>query len=124
MKSLTLKPTGREQLPVKLELLLSVDVEDAVHQREPRAPVQRLGLDAELAEVVEDVRLKTLQTRLCSLVPVGLDAERQVFVLDEAIVTALKLVLQHPRILSAQAVVLVAAQGYGDAVAVGLLVGS
>src|SRR5699024_4492515 len=45
------------------------------------------------------------------------------FVLDEAVVTALELVLQHPRILSAQAVVLVAAQRDGNPVAVCLSVG-
>ena len=116
--------TGREQIPRKLELLLPVDVEDAVHQREPRAPVQRLGLDTELAEVVENIRLKPFESRLRSLVSICLDAERDVLALNEAVVTALELVLQHGAVLCAQAVILVAAQGYGYAVAVGFLVGS
>ena len=93
-----------------------------MHQREPRAPVQWFGLDAELAEVVEDVRLDALQTRFCSLVPVGFDAEREVLVLNEAIVTALELVLQHGAVLSTQAVVLIAAQGDGDAITVGFFI--
>ena len=66
---------GSEQLPVELELLLSVDVEYAVHQGKAGFAVQRLGLDAELAEVVEDVQLKALKPGLCGLVVLGLDAE-------------------------------------------------
>ena len=83
----------------------------------------RLGLDAELAEVVEDVRLKALKAGLCGLVVFGLDAEGDVLALDETVVAALKLVLEHLRILDAQTVVGVAAQGNDDAVAVRLLVG-
>ena len=114
---------GREQLPVKAERLLPVNVEDAVHQGKAGFAVQRLGFDAELAEVVEDVQLKALKPWLCGLVVLGLDAEGDVLALDEAVVAALKLVLEHCAVLDAQAVVLVAAQGYDDALAVGLLVG-
>ena len=114
---------GCEQLPVELERLLPVDVEDAVHEREAGFAVQRLGLDTELAEVVEDVQLKALKPRLCGLVALGLDAEGQVLALDEAVVATLELVLEHCAVLDAQAVVLVAAQGDDDALAVGLLVG-
>ena len=67
---------------------------DAVHEREPCSPVQRLGLDAEFTEVVEYVRLKALQSRLGGLVALGLDAKREVLVLDKAVVPALELVLQ------------------------------
>ena len=114
---------GREQLPVELELLLPVDVEDAVHQGKAGFAVQRLGLDTELAEVVEDVQLKALKAWLRGLVALGLDAEGDVLVLDEAVVAALELVLEHCAVLDAQAVVLVAAQGDDDALAVGILVG-
>ena len=114
---------GRELLPVELELLLPVDVEDAVHQGKAGFAVQRLGLDTELAEVVEDVQLKALKPRLRGLVALGLDTEGDVLVLDETVVASLQLVLEHLRILDAQAVVLVAAQGDDDALAVGLLVG-
>ena len=114
---------GRELLPVELELLLPVDVENAVHQGKAGFAVQRLGLDAELAEVVEDVQLETLKPRLRGLAALGLDAEGQVLALDEAVVAALKLVLEHCAVLDAQAVVLVAAQGNDDTLAVGLLVG-
>ena len=98
-------------------------MEDAVHQGKAGFAVQRFGLDAELAEVVEDVRLKALKPWLRGLVALGLDAEGDVFVLDEAVVAALKLVLEHLRILDAQTVVGVPAQGNDDAVAVRLLVG-
>ena len=37
---------GREQLPIELERLLPVDVEDAVHQGKAGFAVQRLGFDA------------------------------------------------------------------------------
>ena len=114
---------GRELLPVELELLLPVDVEDAVHQGKAGFAVQRLGLDTELAEVVEDVQLKALKPRLRGLVALGLDTEGDVLVLDEAVVAALELVLEHCAVLDAQAVVLVAAQWDDDALAVGLLVG-
>ena len=114
---------GREQLPVELELLLPVDVEYAVHQGKAGFAIQRFGLDAELAEVVEDVQLKALKPRLRGLVVLGLDTEGDVLVLDETVVASLKLVLEHRAVLDAQAVVLVAAQGDDDALAVGLLVG-
>ena len=114
---------GCEQLPVEVERLLSVDVEDAVYEREAGFAVQRLGLDTELAEVVEDVQLETLKPRLCGLVALGLYAEGQVLVLDEAVVAALELVLEHCAVLDAQTVVGVAAQGNDDTLAVGLLVG-
>ena len=113
---------GREHIPRKLKLLLPVDVEDAVHQREASFAVQRLSFHAELAEVVEDVRLQPFEPRLSSFVALGLNSERDVLALNEAVVPALELVLQHGAVLCAQAVVLIAPQGDGDAVAVSFFI--
>ena len=97
-------------------------MEDTVHQGKAGFAVHRFGLDAELAEVVEEVRLKALKPGLRGLVALGLDTEGDVLVLDEAVVASLKLVLEHCAVLDAQTVVFVAAQGNDDAVAVRLLV--
>lgn len=109
------KPGSRKPRPFEGELLLCIHVEDAVHQLQTGFAIQRFRSDAQLFQVVEDVQLNPVQTRLGSLDVLCIDAEGNVLGLGQTIVALGKLILQHLRILPADAVEAIRLLGNADA---------
>ena len=88
---------------------------------QPLDAVQRLRRHAQALEVVENVGLDAIQPGPGRFQALGLHAKGQVLGLDQAVVALGQLVFQKVRILFADAVELVAPQGDGNAVGVGVL---
>ena len=66
-----------------------------MHQLEPVVPIQRFRLYAQALEVVENVDLNALQPWFCGFQIVCLNAEGNKFCLDQTVIAACKLHLQH-----------------------------
>ena len=116
--------TGRSQpLPFKAERHLFVHVEDTVELCQSRLAVQGLGGHAQTLEVIENVGLNALQTRLGGLEAVGVDTESQVLSLDKAIVAFCQLVLQHGHVLHPDTVKIIPLERNVDGAGKGLLRG-
>ena len=92
-----------------------------MHDAQAVIPIQRCSHNAQPLEVVEKVGFNAFQTRLCSAKVVCFDAEGQVLGLNQTVVTACKLVLQHLGILGSDGVKLITAGRDGDASGKGFL---
>ena len=79
-------------------------MKNIVHQLEPVVSVQRLCLHTKALEVVENVDLNTLQPGLCGFQILCLHAKGNEFGLDQPIIAAGKLGLQHLCVLRAELV--------------------
>ena len=90
---------------------------------QPRLAVQGLGGHTQALEVVQDVGLNALQTRLGGLEAVGVDAESKVLGLDKTVVASCQLVLQHGGVLHPDAVKIIPLERNVDGVGKGLLRG-
>ena len=75
-----------------------------MHDVQTLETVQRCSHNTQPLEVVQEVGFDALQTGLCSAEVVGLDAEREILGLNQAVVAAGKLILQHTGVLGADAV--------------------
>ena len=115
------QPGGRQPVPRKAERLLLVHPQNVVHDVQALKAVQRRSHNAQPLEVVQKVGFDALQTGLGSAEVVGLNAEREILGLNEAVVAAGKLILQHTGVLGADAVKLVPAGRNGNAPCKGFL---
>ena len=100
-----------------------VHVEQAVHYAQTLHAVHAVGHNAETLEVVENIRLNAVQPGLCGFERIRFDAKGQILGLDKPIIALGELIAEHTGVLAAYAVVLIAAQGNGNALAVAVLVG-
>ena len=114
---------GSQPVPRKAERLLGIHVEHPVQQAQALHAVQGLGDHAEALEVVENVRLHTLQTGLGRPQRFRLHAEGQVLGLNQAVVALGELVLQHGAVLVSEIVESVRPQRDGDAFGKAVLCG-
>ena len=103
------QPGGSQPVPRKAERLLLVHPQNVVHDVQALKAVQRRSHNAQPLEVVQKIGFDALQTGLGSAEVVGLNAEREILGLNEAVVAAGKLILQHTGVLGADAVKLVPA---------------
>ena len=86
---------GSKPVPREPERFLLVHVKNVMHQLEPVVPIQRFRLYAQALEVVENVDLNALQPWFCGFQIVCLNAEGNKFCLDQTVIAACKLHLQH-----------------------------
>ena len=114
---------GRQPLPVKNEGCLSIHMEHIVHELQPLMPVKRGCRDAQPLEVVQQINLDALQTRLCRLDVLCLDAKGNELGLGQAVVALGLLVLQHFCIFVPDFVVAVIPVGNQDALLKGFRAG-
>ena len=103
------QPGGSQPVPRKAERLLLVHPQNVVHDVQALKAVQRRSYNAQPLEVVQEVGFDALQTGLGGAEVVGLNAEREILGLNQAVVAAGKLVLQHTGVLGADAVKFVSA---------------
>ena len=115
------QPGWSQPVPRKAERLLLVHPQNVVHDVQALKAVQRRSYNAQPLEVVQEVGFDALQTGLCGAEVVGLNAEREILGLNEAVVAAGKLILQHTGVLGADAVKLVPAGRNGNAPCKGFL---
>ena len=115
------QPGGSQPVPRKAERLLLVHPQNVVHDVQALKAVQRRSHNAQPLEVVQKIGFDALQTGLGSAEVVGLNAEREILGLNEAVVAAGKLILQHTGVLGADAVKLVPAGRNGNAPCKGFL---
>ena len=115
------QPGGSQPVPRKAERLLLVHPQNVVHDVQALKAVQRRSHNAQPLEVVQEVGFDALQTGLGGAEVVGLNAEREILGLNEAVVAAGKLILQHTGVLGADAVKLVPAGRNGNAPCKGFL---
>ena len=115
------QPGWSQPVPRKAERLLLVHPQNVVHDVQALEAVQRRSHNAQPLEVVQEVGFDALQTGLCRAEVVGLNAEREILGLNEAVVAAGKLILQHTGVLGADAVKLVPAGRNGNAPCKGFL---
>ena len=94
-------------------------MEQSVHHLQAFFSVQRLGGDAQLLEVVEDVDLDALQPRLCRSQGRGLNAEGQILGLNQTVVALGKLAAEERLVFFRDAVERISAKRDGNAVSVG-----
>ena len=92
-----------------------------MHDAQAVIPIQRCSHNAQPLEVVEKVGFNAFQTGLCCAKIVCFNAEGQVFGLNQTVVAAGKLVLQHLGILGADSIKFIAAGRDGDAPGKGFL---
>ena len=88
----------------KTEWFIRVHVEHIMKDPQPVVARQRLGLDPERLEIIEDVCLNAFEFRLCGPKAVRLNPKRDVLLLEKPIVSLGKLVLQHLGILAADVI--------------------
>ena len=108
------QPGGGQPVPGEPERLLFVHTENIVHDAQTLMAVQGERRHAQTLEVVEKVGFDTLQTGLCGPEVVCIDAEGQVLGLDQTVIAAGKLILQHFGVLSTDMVKFIALGRDGD----------
>jgi hypothetical protein len=81
---------------------------------EPFIAVQDLRGNAQLLEVVENIRFNSLQPGLCHSQVVGLNAESQIFHLDQPVVSLGLLILEHFGVFAPDIIKIVAFTGNND----------
>ena len=92
-----------------------------MHDVQALKAVQRRSHNAQPLEVVQKIGFNALQTGLGGAKIVGFNAECEILGLNEAVVAAGKLILQHTGVLGANAVKLVPAGRNGNAPCKGFL---
>ena len=115
------KAGGGQPVPRKGKGNLFVHVEYAMQLGQPRPPVQRLRHYAQPLEVVEQVGFNPFQPGLCRPDAVRVNAEGQVFCLNQAVVPLCQLVLQHLGVLAADVVKIIPLGRDGDGPGKGFL---
>ena len=98
------KPRPGNHIEGKAERLIAVHIEHIMKHFQPFVAGQRLGFHAESFEVVEDVGFNAFELRLCRAEGVCLNAEGDVLLLDQSVVSLGELALQHTGILGADVV--------------------
>ena len=94
-----------------------------MHQLEPVVSVQRLRLHTKALEIVENIDLNAFQPGLRGFQIVRLHAEGNEFGLDQPIIAACKLRLQHLCVLRAELVECILSRRDSDGLRVAVLVG-
>ena len=115
------QPGGSQPVPRKAERLLLVHPQNVVHDVQALKAVQRRSHNAQPLEVVQKIGFDALQTGLCRAEVVGFNAESEILGLNEAVVAAGKLILQHTGVLGADAVKFIPAGRNGNAPCKGFL---
>ena len=92
---------GHKVFPVEVELVGSVHIQHPMHQPQALRAVQRLCQNAQPVEIVHQVVLDVLQSRLDLLHAVALDAIGQKFGLGQTVIALGKLLPQHLAVLGA-----------------------
>ena len=98
------KSRRREPVPVESKPLISIHVEDAVHEFEPFLSIQGACGNAHALEVQPDVILDALQTVLGKLWVIRFNAEGEILGFHQTVVALAELDFQHLRIFAADAV--------------------
>ena len=98
-------------------------MEHTVHQGKAFLAIHRRCGYAQPLEIVQDIRLDTVQTRLCRFDMGSFHAEGQILGLDKAVVATGKLVAEHLCIFLSNIVEIIALGRNDDALAVGILIG-
>ena len=98
------QPGGSQPVPRKAERFLFVHPQDVVHNVQALKAVQRRSHNAQPLKVVQKVGFDALQTGLGGTEIVGFNAECEILGLNQAVVAAGKLVLQHTGVFGADAV--------------------
>ncbi len=106
---------------MKTERDALVDMEHIVQELQTFQTVQRIRRHTEAFEVIEDIRLHTLQAGLCGFQGLRFNAEGEELGLDKAVIASGKLILQHTGVLGTNGVEVVTLQGNADAAGIGVL---
>ena len=120
-KVLGRQPGGSQPVPREAERFLLVHPQNVVHDVQALEAVQRRSHNAQPLEVVQEVSFDALQTGLCGAEVICLDAEREILGLNQAVVAAGKLILQHTGVLGADTVKFIPAGRDRDAPCKGFL---
>jgi len=99
-----------------------VDVEHTVHESQTLFAVQGFSRYAESFEVVEQIGLNAVKSRLCCLDVGSFDAESQILGLNKTVVATGKLTTKHIRVFLTDVIEVVALCGNHDTLTVGVLV--
>ena len=94
------KAAFHEIIPFKTELRFTVHVEHIVHELEPFRTIQRLGLNTQTVEVVEQIVLHMVEPCFHLTHTLALHAKGDELGLSQTIIALGKLLAQHQRILS------------------------
>ena len=103
-KVLRAQSGGGKPFPVEQERCLRIQMKHIVHQLQALSAIHRSGCRPKALEVIEQICLHALQTRLCRPVVFRFHAESQVLSFAQPVAALGKLVLQHFRVFAADCV--------------------
>ena len=114
-KVLDRQPGGCQPVPRELERHFLIHMEHPVHHAQTLHAVQQICRHAQTLEVIENVRFNAFQTGLCGAKRFCFYAKGEILGLNQTVIAARKLTLQHLRVFGADAVKIVAPGGNGHA---------
>ena len=99
---------GQQPAPIKIETLMRIHMEHAVHDPQPFLAIERFSRHTHAPQLAEQAKLDLFKTRSGGLDAACADAERDVLRLRQRIVALGKLALKHPGILLADFIKVIA----------------
>ena len=113
----------RQPGPLKKEFILSVHMENAVHQLQARLAVHGFRHNAQPLEIVQQINLDALQAGLGGLDVVGVNAEGDELGFRQTVIAFGQLILKHIDVFQPNIIETVVPQGNHDGLLKGLSVG-
>ena len=107
-KILGIQAGGQQPAPIKIETLMRIHMEHAVHDPKPFLAIERFSCHTHAPHLTEQAELDLFKARSGGLDAACVDAERDVLRLRQRIVALGKLALKHPGILLADFIKVVA----------------